>query len=370
MAKRHFLQQSHKYKEGKHKLAGKYLSEKLDGQRCFWDGGISRGLLKSDVPYANCDKDGRYLTPPRATGLWSRYGNVIHAPDWFLDLLPKFPLDGELWCGRGLHQETRKIISPLIPNDLRWKKVKFMVFDTFHFADVFYESTIDITNFYKEFDEETYKWILRRAQQCHIHIDFYPNATFQTRLRKLSDMLHSGGGQLLLLPQVKLSRNEEEAVKEYEGHLSYIMSLGGEGLVTRCPDAPYIPERVHSCVKHKPYHDSEGTVVGYVTGRLTDKGSKLLGLMGAMEVEWRGKRFYLSGFTDAERTLGLLKDDDCYYEHEDAYEWAYDNPETICPDDIGAVHFPRGSKVTFKYRELTDEGIPKEAAYLRKWSVE
>lgn len=56
MAKRNFLMLAHTFKPGKHFPGGMFLSEKLDGIRCYWDGGISRGIPKANVPYANHDR--------------------------------------------------------------------------------------------------------------------------------------------------------------------------------------------------------------------------------------------------------------------------------------------------------------------------
>jgi hypothetical protein len=368
MAKRHFLQQSHKWNSSKHKLAGKLLSEKLDGQRAYWDGGITRGMLKSEVPWANCAKDSRYRVPPVATGLWSRYGNVIHAPAWFLDLLPAFPVDGELWTRRGGHQECRSIISKLIPNNKDWKKVHYVIFDSPAYESIFYDSVIDLPNYHKELID-CLPWI---ADQCLIKgvSNFSEEGeSYETTLVNL-DSSDCWNDHLHLLNQTQLSDIESEAREQYEKALSDVLALNGEGLVTRSANFPYLPERVHHCTKHKPYQDAEGTVVGYVTGRETDKGSKLLGMMGAMIVEWNGKTFQLSGFTDAERQLILDWDElNNLGKDEAAYEWACDNPETECPNDMFALHFPRGSQVTFKYRELTDDGVPKEASYMRKFNV-
>jgi DNA ligase-1 len=59
--------------EGNINPQGWYMSEKLDGVRCFWNG----------------------------KNLYSRNGNVFYPPDWFKDLLPKdLALDGELWTKR------------------------------------------------------------------------------------------------------------------------------------------------------------------------------------------------------------------------------------------------------------------------------
>ena len=112
MPKREFCQLAHDYVSGKYTVAGQFYSEKLDGQRAIWDGGVSRGIPKAQVPYANNDRDGRYVNPPIATGLWTRYGNVVHAPDWILDQLPALPLDLELYAGRKRFQfmQTAKSI--------------------------------------------------------------------------------------------------------------------------------------------------------------------------------------------------------------------------------------------------------------------
>ena len=40
------------------------------------------------------------------------------------------------------------------------------------------------------------------------------------------------------------------------------------------------------------------------------------------------------------------------------------------PEHFQGQCFRKGQTVTFKYRELSDEGIPKEARYWRKRDVE
>ena len=112
------------------KVGGKFLSEKLDGTRCFWDGGVSRDLPTDSVPWASIldPKTGKKKAKikPLATGLWSRYGNPIMAPDWFLNGLPACPLDGELWAGRGNFQLCRSICGGDEP-DPRFKQIKYAV---------------------------------------------------------------------------------------------------------------------------------------------------------------------------------------------------------------------------------------------------
>ncbi len=123
--KQEYLMLGHVYKPGKISPAGWFVSEKLDGVRAFWDGGISRGMLASQVPYSNTVKD---VNPQTATGLWSRTGKVIHAPDWWLDELPNFPLDGELFLGRGKFQETYSTIAKYVGGD--WKGITYKIFDS------------------------------------------------------------------------------------------------------------------------------------------------------------------------------------------------------------------------------------------------
>lgn len=360
MSKRHFLQQAHKQTK-KHAIAGQFMSEKLDGQRAFWDGGVTRGMKTTNVPWANTAKDKKIRM---ATGLWSRYGKPIHAPNWWLDTLPHFPLDGELWAGRGMHQKTRSVVSKHIPIDLEWRQVEFVVFDSPSLADVLYDSIID-QGAYKKDISGSLQFILSRGHT----INHNPTIDYEESLNWMNENITTQFGILSIIKQERLSRYASHAQSACEAKLSKILRLGGEGIVLRDPLAPYIPERCHHITKLKPYHDSEAIVIGYITGRKTNKGSKLLGMMGAMIVDWNGKQFEISGFSGS-NTCGakerlLIQNDGDY---DAARLWAEQNPETKCPSWIYAEAFPMGTIITFKYRELTDDGIPKEATYLRRVS--
>jgi DNA ligase-1 len=41
----------------------------------------------------------------------SRLGNEFGAPPFYVDSLPKFPLDGELWVGRKMFSKTISIVK-------------------------------------------------------------------------------------------------------------------------------------------------------------------------------------------------------------------------------------------------------------------
>jgi ATP-dependent DNA ligase len=157
------------------------------------------------------------------------------------------------------------------------------------------------------------------------------------------------------------------AMARIEARASEIVLGGGEGLIIKNPNCYWRGERTHDMVKFKPTDDADGVVVGYVTGRETDKGSKLLGLMGALVLKLEnGKCMELSGFTDAERVLQSIRIPEDQYSDQDATDWAISNPCAPCPDWIEAVHFPRGTVVTFKYRGVSDKGIYQEARYSHK----
>lgn len=369
---REFLQLAHDH-ENQH-VGGWFWSEKLDGMRAFWDGGISRGLICRDVPYANTEKDGRLLQIPIATGLWSRYGKVIHAPDWWLNKLPAVPLDGELYAGRGRQQFVMATVKDHEAS-ADWQEIKYFVFDMPNLETVFGDGRINNPNMKKTF-KDVYQWAISMAAMkgvhnpagCRMFQDVYKS------LRQLQDT-----DVIVAHDQELLVWDEEQCKKVIEDTLNRITDIGGEGLIFRKPESLWTPHRNQTMLKLKKLKDSEATVIGYTTGRETDRGSKLLGLMGALKVRWNDVEFELSGFTDAERELEILGENRIHriggLTPEDkktmtVIGWAEANPGQDLPLWGGAKHFPRGSTVTFRYRELTDDGIPKEARYYRKKVIE
>lgn len=352
--KRHFLQLAHTYTEGI-SIGGYYCSEKLDGMRAFWDGGITRGLPCSSVAFANTEKDGRYVTAPKSTGLWSRYGKAIQAPDWFLDSLPKIPLDGELYAGRGNFQSLMSTVKDLNPGP-GWRNVTYMTFDTPPYHVVFGDGEINETNFKKKFvglraklnwPSTSLSGAPQFRQVYHYLFELEENNVFKVHM------------------QYELPPMTVDAVKLMNEYLDHVISEGGEGLILRHPTAGWIPGRVRTCLKVKAMLDAEGTVMGYVWGRETTLGSKLLGLMGALVLDFNGKRLELSGFTEAERIMRRVNGTQVA-SLDAAYVEGCRNPGKEVREDFYNPTFPRGSKVTFKYRELTDDKIPKEARYWRK----
>ena len=344
---REFLQLAHNFKPSKHGIGGWFVSEKLDGQRCFWDGGITRGIAKALIPWANTDKDDRLLREQYATGLWSRYGNVIHAPGWWLDTLPTgVPLDGELYIERRSRQRLMSIIKTLVPGP-GWAKVKFFVFDIPPYQLVFGNGRINNTNYKKTFNWDVNKDLL----QC---VELKDPKPFRSIVPYITD-LAIGHPIIEAVSQMQLPFQTTDANELVNSMLAAVTANGGEGLIVRSGDALWTPTRTHNMVKVKKLLDAEATVIGCTSGRQTDKGSKLLGKMGALIVKYDGKEFELSGFTDEEREFG-----DSEHTH-----WAIQFPGERCPPGMMPKAFNLGDRITFLYRELSDDGIPIEARYWR-----
>lgn len=361
MPEQHFVMLAFDFDEAKHGIGGWYASEKLDGQRALWIP-ETRGLPKSEVPFANTDKDERYQNIQIATGLWSRYGNVIHAPDEWLDQLPNLILDGELYLrrGQGGRQDLARIIKTLNPDVDAWEDVTFNCFDLPPPEVLFADRGLKLTNFKKQLSG-VYSWWKERAK-CEYTPK--PETRFETTLFMLDKYL--GNNEVAIPhPQYQLSFTTHLALEQVRESLHQITEAGGEGIILREPSSSWVTHRSHKLVKIKKLRDDEGVVLGYVSGRRTDKGSKLLGMMGALILDYKGKRFELSGFTDEERRLDVVGE--CRAEIPcTPEEWASEYPGEELPDWIEAPAFPRGTVVSFKYRTITKAGIPEEARYWRK----
>jgi len=116
--------------------------------------------------------------------------------------------------------------------------------------------------------------------------------------------------------------------KQLQARLDAVVRAGGEGLMLHLADAPYVTGRSDVLLKLKPLLDTEAVVVGHVAGK-----GKYAGMLGALEVETpEGQRFVIgTGFSDAVRRAPP----------------------------------PVGTTITYTYRGLTKNGLPRFASYLR-----
>lgn len=148
--------------------------------------------------------------------------------------------------------------------------------------------------------------------------------TFRQRARALHDLV-SGAGVPWLRAVEQLEIGSRQAL---ERKLDEVVLSGGEGLMLHRADAVYVTGRSDVLLKLKRWLDAEATVIGHQPGR-----GKYAGMLGALRVRTAdGVEFMLgTGLSDALRR---------------------DPP-------------PIGTQITFRYRELTDQGRPRFASFQR-----
>lgn len=284
-------------------------SIKLDGMRAFWDGGITRGA--EDVPWC---------IGKRATGLWSINANIIYAPDWWLDKLSvgKF-VDGELWGGVGNFQEVISTCTRHVPDD-RWKNISLRVFEPLAPRDV-------------------YKMRVINQKTCHLTINSVVRDYMQSKCNDL-------GVSWSEIPHVQTI--EQYPFKTLEDiPLDALLEQGHEGIMFRNP-SHWEPIRSWGLMKLKPFFDDEALVIGHTGG-----DHSYTGKIGALIVKWYDKIFKISiGLNFAERECNDPGTCSNYVGRQ-------------LPIEVQSLLIPTGSVITFKYRELTVDGIPKEARYWR-----
>jgi DNA ligase-1 len=338
----------------KHKTEGSYMSEKLDGMRCFWLP-QTRGMNFQTVPFANTNKDERAHT---CTGLWTRYGKPIFAPAWLIDMLPtEFALDGELYAGRGRFQEVMSVCKKHTPDDNAWGRIGFYVFDIPSYAWLLQPGRINVPNFAEKIIPSNV------ASTLGIRVDdpWYEPRRFENNwlyLSKRYPVAQAGDirGSWGVLQQEQLPMNRFTAEGVMQSRLSEVISLGGEGLMLRRPHSLWKPIRSDEVLKVKRLEDAEGEVIGFKYGF-----GKLHQMIGSVRLRTdfgNGMvEFDMSGFADNERLIipGYRND-------------ANLNPGKYVAEDA-SVSFKLGERITFQYRELTDDGKPKEARFLRKREV-
>ncbi len=205
-------------------ISGWLMSEKYDGVRGYWDG----------------------------HQLLSKNGKKLYPPIEFVQDLPPFPIEGELWGGRRTFEKTVSTVNKQYPHS-GWLQLKFAIFD------VPIPSTIFLDRI-----EKARQWFTQHPSHYAFIIS-----------------------QIPITNQVDLQRE-----------LQRIEELGGEGLIVRKPDGLYKAGRSTEILKVKNYQDAEATVIAHLPGKGKNEGR-----LGALLVELGdGTRFKIgSGFKDADR---------------------------------------------------------------------
>ena len=163
------------------------MSEKLDGIRAYWDGKEFR----------------------------SKNGNKIYAPSWFLDNLPPFELDGELWTKRDDFENIQNIVLDINPSS-KWEEITYNIFEV-------------------------------------------PNAkgNFEERLKKLEQWLVKNPSKnIKIIPQIKCKNQEH-----LEIYLKELLDKKAEGIILKNPNKDYFQGRSNDILKVKKFFDDEGVVI-------------------------------------------------------------------------------------------------------------
>ncbi|CAM4740709.1 unnamed protein product [Rotaria magnacalcarata] len=205
-----------------------WMSEKLDGVRAYWSG----------------------------SNFYSRQGNLFHVPDFFKVALPKIPLDGEIWCGRGLFQKCISIVkkqaNKVVPDD--YKLLTYLIFDAPSHGGKY---------------EDRMKWLQANIPQDDDKC--YASVVGVKKCQGLADLKQC---------------------------LAEVNAAGGEGIMLRKPGSLYENKRSSTLLKVKTFYDEEALVIGHKPGK-----GNCTGMLGALECQLpNGKRFDVgSGFTMDQR---------------------------------------------------------------------
>lgn len=361
MPRREFLQLAKTYNPQRNDIGGWYVSDKLDGTRCFWDGGLSRGLPTQSVPFASVIDPNtghrKAKVKPVATGLWSRYGNPILVPDWFLNQLPCCPLDGELWAGEGNFQLCRSICAGDEP-DPRFDRIQYAVYSSPPLERLFQLGEIKNSHMACDITVGAQSWVRDRVQAFGSDYRSSKAANFQEELMFLEQAIECQNDHVYLHRQTKLPPDRYAAQRAAESSLDKVLEKGGEGLIFRDPLMPWTPKRNGGILKYKPFEDAEATIVAFVTGREGKQGH-VLGKIGALLCRTMGPK----GEVEFEIGTGM-RIEEREFLADDHAEWARSNPGSETTSHQGK-HFKIGQTITFKYREFSDDGVPKEGRYFR-----
>lgn len=148
-------------------------------------------------------------------------------------------------------------------------------------------------------------------------------APFEQRYAELARLVTELGA-----PHVEAHAHTEcESVDALRAELARVEALGGEGLMMRRPGSLYEVGRSHTLLKVKSFHDAEARVVGHLPGAGKHKGR-----LGALDCAMpNGTRFSVgTGLSDDERRA---------------------------PPPIGSI-------VTYRYQELSNDGVPRFPSYV------
>lgn len=304
---------------------GYVMSEKLDGVRAIWDG----------------------------INLKSRSGRIFSAPKCWLDKLPPFGLDGELFIDRGRFEEVLSVVSRG-ENECEqckceeWQKVGYFIFDVPNCDDFL---NMDLT----KIDSSKIKscTLLERLAVLEKWLEK------NEYLEKNASIDFASKSMLHIIPQIPINSQ-----KELDSKLKEVIKSGGEGIVIRKNSAPYERFRTPNAMKLKGYEDAECVVIAHNIGK--GKYANALGSITCESLELPKSNLSKSTLqTNTPATKKSL------------------NPATNPKTSIDKIRFkigsgfsdkmranppPLGTIITYKYYGITKNGLPRFPIFLRIYS--
>lgn len=217
------------------------------------------------------------------------------------------------WDGKQLFTRQQRVLTP-----------------PYYFIKDFPPFAIDGELFTKRNDFANISAIVRSKkdkgwQEMKLYVFDVPNAKGDlfARLNVLREYLLTHPSPYIeIIPQIRVT--ERSQVQQF---LDEVIQNQGEGIVVRNPHMPYERKRSDHILKIKPVEDEECKVIAHHQGR-----GKYQDILGAITCENRRGKFKIgSGFSDEQRK----------------------NPPPI------------GSIITYRYRGLTNKGLPRFATFYR-----
>ena len=135
---------------------------------------------------------------------WSREGNLMETPKWFIHGFPQTPLDGELRMERSTQEILMNIINSKEFDNSKWKEIGFYIFDL----------PGSIYNYEERF---------QRLEQLK---------PFPSHVHTVDCIQCKGNSHLHIF-------------------LDSVLKKGGEGIIIRDPHSPYNKEIEKSALKFK-----------------------------------------------------------------------------------------------------------------------
>ena len=291
---------------------GWLASRKMNGNAFLWDGGVTKGMMTSEIPWAS--DPGRM-----STGMWSLGRSsgmkVMYVPPEILIGMPPFPTQGEVWHESDNRQKVG-VCRKKFSYKEEWKYLQLLSHTHKPFC------TWGIPEGHK---------LLGDTRVC----EYWSNQITAKRTAMLQDYCH-------------VEQTMVQSKDHFDQMFSNALAHGWEGLMLVNPNAKFETDRSWNVLKVKPEFETEGTVVGYKDGI---SGKRLGGYGGLLvSTTWNEKVKSVTGGTVAmvgkTTTFGVCG---------------------LTGEELAQVTrvYPIGSTVRFAFSEVADTAIPQSCNVYR-----